>query len=160
MISLKLTDISVDKSADKSLESGFLYKDIKLDLAEKFSYNKALVKDDTVGDVQAIFNLESVKNSILNCFLTSPGQKILSPEYGIDLRRYLFESVNNDTAYFINRDITSNLPRFEPRITVSRVRVIPDPDNQEYNIELTIDVPSLNAYGVTIKNTLNSNGYY
>lgn len=160
MISLKLTDISVDKNTDRSIERGFLYKDLKLDLTEKVSYNKALIKDTSIGDVQAIFNVDAVKNSIANCFLTSPRQKILNPEYGIDLRRYLFNSVDIDTAYFIRQDIIDNLPNFEPRITVSNVSVVPDEDNQQYYIELTIDIPSLDAYGISIKNTLNSNGYY
>jgi predicted component of type VI protein secretion system len=68
--------------------------------------------------------------------------------------------VSNDTAFFIRSDIFSNLPRFEPRVTVSSVTVVPDRENQQYDITLQVDVPSLNIYGVSLKNILNSNGYY
>lgn len=160
MISIKLTDISVDPASNKALEEGYLYKDLKLDLETTYSYNNALNKKIPLNDVQALFDLEAVKNSITTCFLTSPGQKILSPNYGIDLRRYLFDPVSEDTAFFIADDVESNLPRFEPRVTVTNVSVVPDYDQQQYTVTLTIDVPSLNIYGVTLKNYLNSNGYY
>lgn len=160
MINIKLTDISVDPVSNKALEGGYLYKDLKLDLETTYSYNNALNKKVPLNDVAALFDLEAIKNSIATCFLTSPGQKILSPEYGIDLRRYLFDPVSPDTAFFIADDIQNNLPRFEPRITVRDVSVVPNYDEQQYTVTLTIDVPSLNIYGVTLKNYLNSNGYY
>jgi phage baseplate assembly protein W len=155
-----LTDLSVSRQDNAALSQGYLYKDIKLDLETSYTYNNKLNKKVPIQDVQALFDVEAVKNSIATCFLTSPGQKILSPEYGIDLRRYLFDSVSQDTAFFIREDILNLLPIFEPRIVVSGVRVEPDPDNNQYNITLKIDIPSLNITGVTLKNYLNTNGYY
>ena len=157
---LKLTDISTSKETAAALNRGYLYKDVDLDLKTQYKYSNNLNTRATINDVQALYDLQAVKNSIATCFLTSPGQKILSPLYGIDLRKYLFEPVNRDTAFFIQSDIFSNLPRFEPRVTVSSVTVIPDPDQQQYDITLQVDIPSLNIYGVSLKNVLNSNGYY
>lgn len=159
MISLKLTDISVDENTDRFLEQNFLYKDIKLDLTTGYSYSKTLHREVDIADIQAIYDLDAVKNSITTCFLTSPGQKILTPNYGIDLRRYLFQPISNDNAFFIREDIVSRLPGFEPRIIVKNVSVKVDYDEQQYEIRLTFDVPSLNAYNITTKNYLNSNGY-
>jgi phage baseplate assembly protein W len=160
VISLKLTNIAPSKGKEASLEKGFLYKDVLLDFEDGYTYNNQLNTKAKLNDIVALFDLDAVKNSIKTCFLTSPGQKILSPEYGIDLRQYLFEPITADTAFFIRDDIFNNLPRFEPRVTVQGVSVIPDPDNNQYNITLQIDVPSLNIYGVSLKNALNSNGYY
>lgn len=160
MISLKLTDIAPSKGKEASLDKGFLYKDISLDLENGYTYNNQLNTRAKLNDVVALFDLDAVKNSIRTCFLTSPGQKILSPTYGIDLRRYLFEPITIDTAFFIRNDILNNLSRFEPRVVLRGVSVIPDTDNNQYNITLQIDVPSLNIYGVSLRNTLNSNGYY
>jgi phage baseplate assembly protein W len=157
---LKLTDISTPKETNAALNRGYLYKDIDLDIKTEYKYNNSLNTKAFINDIKALYDIEAVKNSIATCFLTSPGQKILSPLYGIDLRRYLFEPVNKDTAFFIRSDIFTNLPRFEPRITITEVTVVPDPDQQEYNINIQIDIPSLNIYGVSLKNTLNSNGYY
>lgn len=159
MISLKLTDIAPSKSKETSLEQGFLYKDILLDLENGFSYNNQLNTKSKLNDLTAIFDLDAVKNSIRTCFLTSPGDKILSPEYGLDLRRYLFEPITQDIAFFIRTDIVTNLPRFEPRIVLTDIEVIPEIDKDQYFISLQINVPSLNIYDASINGTLNNNGY-
>jgi phage baseplate assembly protein W len=104
--------------------------------------------------------MDAIKNSIKNIFLTTPGQKILSPTFGINLRRFIFEPITSFTSYRIKADILNNLPKQEPRIDLEEVTVIPVPDEHEFYITLQINVPSLNAYGISLKSLLNSNGYY
>lgn len=159
MIQLKLTDIQSTPLEDASLGSNYLYKDLELDLTKKRTFTRAVNTTEYLSDVNSIFDLEAVKNSIVNCFITAPGQKILNPEFGLDLRMYLFEPITETTAFFIRDDIFNNLSRFEPRVVVRNVSVIPNIDAQMYEIYLQIDIPQLNIYGVSIKNTLNSEGY-
>ena len=160
MALIKISDLSVDKQDNAALEAGYLYKDLFLDLEPEIYYNKQLNKNVILKDVQGSYDLQAIKNSIINIFLTSPGQKILNPEFGIDLRRYLFEPVNSSTAYKIKYDIDTRLPGQEPRIQLQKVNVDAITDAQEYYIAMQIDIPSLNAYGITLKSLLNSNGYY
>ena len=116
MALIKISDVSVDKRDNAALEGGYLYKDLFLDLEPEVYYNKQLNKNVILKDIQGSYDLQAIKNSIINIFLTSPGQKILNPEFGIDLRRYLFEPVNSSTAYRIKYDINTKLPGQEPRI--------------------------------------------
>ena len=160
MALIKISDVSVNKAENAALEQGYLYKDLFLDLENNVSYIPQVNKLTTLRDVQGLFDLNSIKNSIKNILLTSPGQKILNPEFGIDLRRHLFEPMNAFTAYQIKSDITNNLPDMEPRIELDQVTVVPVPDRHEYYITLQIDVPSLNIYGLSLKTLLNSTGYY
>ena len=160
MALIKITDISVDQAENAALEQGYLYKDLFLDLENKVSYVPQLNKLTTLRDVQGLFDLNSIKNSIKNILLTSPGDKILNPTFGIDLRRYIFEPITTFTSYQIKSDILNTLPDMEPRITVDLVTVIPVPDRQEYYITLQIDVPVLNIYGLSLKSLLNNAGYY
>ena len=90
MALIKLTDTSVDNLDNASLEQGYLYKDLFLDITPSVYYNGQLNKKVILRDVQASFDEQAIKNSITNIFLTAPGQKILSQEFGLDLRRYLF----------------------------------------------------------------------
>ena len=160
MALIKLTDVSVQKSADVSLEEGYLYKDLLLDIESAVYYNKQLNKSVVLKDIQGSYDMDAIKNSITNIFLTSPGQKILSPEFGINLRRFIFEPATSFTAYRVKADILNNLPDMEPRIELEEVSVVPVPDEHEFYITLQINVPSLNAYGISLKSLLNSNGYY
>jgi phage baseplate assembly protein W len=160
VINLELTAIKPDAATAAAIKRGHVYKDLRLDLESSYRYDNLPNNKLDISDLQAIYDIEAVKNSIRNAFLTSPGQRILSPRYGIDLRRYVFEQVDDSTAFFLAQDITEILPEFEPRITVRDVRVIPNPDENQYDIYLTIDVPSLDVYGLLLKNYLNSKGYY
>jgi phage baseplate assembly protein W len=158
-MSIKITSLKNTDTKQKSLNSGYLYKDIDFDLSPQYYMNNQLNRKESLKDVQAIFDIESIKNSVANCFLTSPGQKILNPTFGIDLRRFLFEPVNKYTADVIQDDIFRKLPLNEPRVEVSGVLVVPKPDDNEYEIYLQINIPSLNVEGLSIKSKLNTIGY-
>lgn len=145
--------------ADTSLEQGYLYKDVAFDLKPAVALDSQLNRNEYLKDIQALYDLEAIKNSIINCFLTSPGQKILNPLFGIDLRRFLFEGIDDFTADIIQETIEKKLPRMEPRIRVKNVTVIADEDANQYDVSLQIDVPSLDIYGVSIKSELNATGY-
>tara|TARA_R100001015_G_C4569761_1_gene128033 strand:+ start:90 stop:578 length:489 start_codon:yes stop_codon:yes gene_type:complete len=160
MALIKLTSTAVDKSENAALEDGYLYKDLLLDMEPAVYYNEQLNKQVILKDIQGSFDMDAIKNSIKNIFLTTPGQKILSPTFGINLRRFIFEPITNFTSYRIKADILNNLPKQEPRIDLEEVTVIPVPDEHEFYITLQINVPSLNAYGISLKSLLNSNGYY
>lgn len=159
MASIKLTSISPDKNVANTLNQKYLYKDLFLDLENRVYYNTPIAKQHNLNDVQALYDVNAIKSSITNIFLTSPGQKVLNPEFGIDLRRFLFEPITESNAYFIRTDITRNLPRQEPRIIVTGVSVIANIDDQQYDITLQIDIPQLNVTGLSIRGNLNSNGY-
>jgi uncharacterized protein len=158
-MAIKIKSLQTDKLSEDALKKDYLYKDVKFDLELAYSFNSQLNRRVFQNDVQALFDVEAIQNSISNAFLTTPGQKILNPRFGIDLRRFLFEPVDDFTAQIIQDDIENKLPRMEPRITVENVTVEGDEDEQQYNISLQINIPSLDIKGLTIKNTLKSNGY-
>lgn len=158
-MAIKIKSLEVDKLSKKSLDKQFLYKDIFLDLSPSVSLNSQLNRTETLNDIQAMYDLEAIKNSIRTAFLCSPGDKILNPTYGVNLNQFLFEPVDDFTTDIIQDTIEVQLPRMEPRITLKNVQVIGDEDNNQYNIYLQIDVPSLNIYGVSLKSVLNSSGY-
>ena len=159
MALIKLTDISTSNLDNASLKKGYLYKDLFLDLDTSVYYNKQLNKNSVLKDVQGLFDENAIRNSITNIFLTAPGEKILSPEFGLDLRRYLFEPISDFGAFAIKDDIKNRLPKMEPRVSIQQVVVIPNADANEYRITMQIDIPSLDVYGLSLRSSLNNNGY-
>jgi phage baseplate assembly protein W len=158
-MAIKIKSLEANSLDKISLDKGYLYKDLALDLNPAYSYNSQLNKKEFLKDVQASYDIEAIKNSITNAFLTSPGDKILNPTYGIDLRRFLFEPMDDFTTEIIKDDIETHLPEMEPRITIINLFVEPNEDENQYNIELQIDVPSLGVTGLSIKSRLNTSGY-
>ena len=159
MALIKIDTVSVSKAEDNAIKQNYLYKDLFLDVKNSYSYNAQLNRKEELKDVAGLYDIEAIKNSIANALLTSPGEKILNPEFGIDLRRFIFEPVDIFTTQEIRADIEENLPNFEPRIELEKVDVEALEEEQQYNIQLQINVPSLNVYGLSLRSVLNSNGY-
>lgn len=158
-MSIKIKSLQPSTLDLKSLNQDYLYKDLSLDLENQVFLNRQLNKKESLKDIQALFDVESVKNSIKNALLTSPGDKILNPTYGIDLRQFIFEPVNDFFTEIIRETIQDKLPDMEPRITIENLQVIGVEDENTYYIDLQINVPSLDIYGLSIKSELNSTGY-
>ncbi|NBO99672.1 MAG: hypothetical protein EBU90_06035 [Proteobacteria bacterium] len=143
-----------------SVVSGALYKDLSLDLKLNYTQNTQLLKRREIKDIQASLDVGAIKNSLFNLFTTMPGQKILNPIYGLNLTQYLFVPISVTQAQIIGESIFTGIRRFEPRVQVERVNVETDYDNNQYNIFMIINVPSLNIQGFGLKGVLSESGYY
>lgn len=139
--------INVNKIAriEPPRDYGQLYSDIRFDLAED-SRPRAdtLFSKSTQTDLQASIDEGAVMNSIKNIFNTVPGQKVLNPEFGVNLTQWMFEPANQLNAREIGEAIQNGITRFEPRVILTHVTVVADPMNDQYVIQLAIQIPSLN----------------
>jgi phage baseplate assembly protein W len=143
----------------EQVNQNFTYSDLHLDLQMQQLVTNESAKRMQQQDVAADYDLGAIRNSIINIFLTSPGDKLLNPEFGIDLRDYLFLSVSDTVASSIYDDIYNNITRFEPRIVLDKLQVIPDYDNHQYTINMSISIPSLRVNEYILNLYLNSEGY-
>lgn len=100
---------------------------------------------NTPRDILVDTDIDAIKNSISNLFNTIPGQKLLSPNYGLSLMQYLFEPVTTNTANIIGETILNGITRFEPRVVVDKIKVSGNSDNNQYTITLIIRVPLLSS---------------
>jgi phage baseplate assembly protein W len=140
--------------------SGSLYKDLLLDVKIDYTRNTQLLKRREVKDIQISEDIGAIKNSLFNLFTTMPGQKILNPVYGLNLAQYLFVQATRQQGRIIGETILKGVSKYEPRITMRKLNVEVDEDNNQYNIFMLIDVPTLNITGVSLKGVLSDSGYY
>lgn len=87
-------------------------------------------------DINVHKNEFAVINSIKNLVLTNYYERPFQPELGSNIRQLLFENIDSIVAAQLERGITEVIGNFEPRAQVSRVTAIPDPDNNQYKVEL------------------------
>lgn len=156
---IKLDSLKQPDSENRSLQKGHLYKDIALDLKFSRYIREELYADAEPKDLDELVNESAVFNSIKNILTTSPGQKLLNPKFGLDLRDYLFETIAPTTAYFIANDIYYQLGEQEPRVELQQVSVTADEDENQYEIDIIFSVPTLDVYGLNLKGSLNKDGY-
>jgi len=140
--------------------SGVIYRDLLLDLKVDYTQNTQLEKRREIKDLRRSEDIGAIKNSLFNLFTTMPGQKILNPIYGLNLMQYLFVPVSKSQGRIIGESIFAGIRRFEPRVRVRRINVEAIEDQNQYNIFLQVDVPSLNIQGISLQGVLNDSGYY
>lgn len=158
-MAIKLNVIRPTQETENSLRNGYLYKDIDFDLVPSYTDNGELFKTNEKIDLKPLYDTLAVLTALKNVLTTSPGEKLLNPTFGLDLRDYLFEPVNEVRGYFLGEDILFGLPSQEPRVELNEVRVLVNPDEQQYDINLTISIPSLNVYSLSLYGILNNDGY-
>jgi phage baseplate assembly protein W len=71
--------------------------------------------------------LEQAMRLILS---TYPGERPMRPEFGSRIRDFVFRSVNVDTIAELSQEVRNALLRWEPRVDIEAVLVIPDPNDQ------------------------------
>jgi phage baseplate assembly protein W len=71
---------------------------------------------------------EKVRQSIWAILDTEPGERVMRPDFGCGLRRYLMEPNSVATRALIRNDVEQALQRWEPRIKLGAVDVLPGDD--------------------------------
>ena len=71
---------------------------------------------------------EKVRQSILLILETEPGERLMRPDFGCGLRRYLMKPNTTATRTLLQRDVEIALATWEPRIELEEVRVDPGDD--------------------------------
>ena len=151
---LKLT--SIEKN---SLDSGYLYKDIKFDISLTRFNRQELYSSPSPVDIDELQDGHAVINSIKNILTTTPGQKLLNPTFGLDFRSYLFEPINTTTSFFLGQFIYNNIGVQEPRVILEAVEIEGNPDENQYDIQISFSIPKLDIYHLSLNATLNKDGY-
>ena len=87
-------------------------------------------------DINTHKNEYAITNSVKNLILTNHYERPFRPQVGSNIRRMLFENIDTVIAARIEREITDVIGNFEPRVQISKVRAIPAPDDNSYQIIL------------------------
>lgn len=87
---------------------------------------------------------EAVKNNLINWFLTNKGERPLNPDFGGNLRRFIFEQISNDNLDLIEDDIQSQLKTYFPSVIVVSLNILAQEDNNAIIVELKYRVQNTN----------------
>lgn len=88
---------------------------------------------DRAGNVVVLRNDDAIQQSLRNIFSTVRGERVRS-DIGSGLSSLVFEPVSEDTAEDIRETMAFSIERFENRIILLGIEVIPFPDDHYYEI--------------------------
>jgi len=136
---------SLNNIARNYTQTNYLYKDLALDIAPINLITPGFNNSVVGRDIRVSYDLQAISNSLANLFNTIPGQRFLFPEYGADLRRFLFLPITEGNGQIIGNAIFRSIQIFEPRVIPKQVDVELDPDNSQYIIIAAYEVPIFNT---------------
>ncbi|MFZ5446326.1 MAG: GPW/gp25 family protein [Myxococcota bacterium] len=95
------------------------------------------VAPDDAGRLPRAEGEAAVQRSIRLILETEPGERVMRPEFGCGLRRYLMKPNTVATRTLLRDDVVSALSRWEPRIALKAVTVEPGDDPAMVLISIT-----------------------
>ena len=90
------------------------------------------LEDDNV--TNRLFKMNSVTKDALTSnlillLLTEKGERYYQPDYGVNIRKYLFEPKDGMTQSDIEEEIRQTVKLFIPQLTISKVKFFSDVDD-------------------------------
>lgn len=87
----------------------------------------------------------AVINSVKNLMSINEGEKFFNPNVGGNIRRLLFENIDNITALNIEKEIQFIIANYEPRVVqpIDQVLVTPNIDNNSFNVRIQFRIQNV-----------------
>lgn len=111
----------------------YVYRDMNSNLLLNSNKTDVITNDD----VNAVFG------SIKNIFDYKPGERILEPEFGMNFGSLLYEPMSEKTASSLGLLIHNTLKRWETRINLGDIDIVPDYDDNTYYITVNFTIKSI-----------------
>tara|TARA_R110002153_G_scaffold69570_2_gene183848 strand:- start:141 stop:608 length:468 start_codon:yes stop_codon:yes gene_type:complete len=89
---------------------------LKFPLGSRISTGGVFSKSSGVG---------MIKDSVKQLLLTDKGERVMLPGYGTNLKRFLFQPLDELTFEAIKREITSSFYKYIVGANITKIRVIP-----------------------------------
>lgn len=103
-----------------------------------WSFPPEFAKSGATGTILMTEGKEDIDRSLYILLNTAFGERVMRPEYGCDLKRFLFDPLNARMEAYINKIVEEAILYFEPRIRPEKVNVEVDDGKMEITVEYTI----------------------
>ena len=80
---------------------------------------------------------DQLKYNLINLLLTNKGERIFNPNFGTNIRKQLFNQIEEDTYNVLIDDIRNTIELYIPQITIEKLEAVPSYDQHTITINLT-----------------------
>lgn len=79
---------------------------------------------------------DQIKSNLVNLLLTDTGERIMNPNFGTNLKRFLFEGITDSSLDLLKNNILISILNYISEITVTNIILVPDTDNNLINLTI------------------------
>ena len=84
--------------------------------------------------------IESVKNNVKLLLRTERGERLMQPNLGVALKRFLFQQIDSDTITAIQNEIIDSMNFWLPFVEIKDIKVLTDDNKNTININITFNI--------------------
>jgi phage baseplate assembly protein W len=98
---------------------------------------------------KAVFNTtyttrEATKTNLINYFLTDKGERYFAPSFGSNIRKLLFDNINESKIEQVKYTITQEMQLYFPRVVITVFEVTGSPDLNTIRVYLKYSIDYTN----------------
>ena len=123
-----------------------VYKDLSMVARQASNSDNIETAMTYQSKVDKLVNVNAIKNSLHNIFSWTPGERILNPEFGSNLRKLLYEGLTDFNQELIIAEIRNSVSQWEPRVRIDDIVKLTSTDDVENNtvyLRIIYSIPSL-----------------
>ena len=112
-------------------------------------------------DASTKTTLEAVKQNVLNLCSTEMGERVMQPNLGVSIKKYLFEPFSEDVVVQVQDTIVESMNFWLPFVQLNDIRVKMSDDNSDVGrstLEISVDFSLKQDPTSTESVTLNPGG--
>ena len=91
-------------------------------------------------DIISLKNENAIARSLRNLVLTLPGERFFNENLGSNVSKSLFDNIDSVSASIIQSEIENTIKNYEPRVNLLAVNVVPDFDNNNFDVTITYEI--------------------
>ena len=98
---------------------------------------------------KAVFNSnyltkDAIRNNLINYFLTNKGERYLNPSFGSNIRKLLFENINQDSLDDIKDMVSDDISNYFPRVNPIVLELTAAPDSNTVRFYMKYSIQDTN----------------
>jgi hypothetical protein len=79
---------------------------------------------------------DQIKSNLINLLLTDVGERVMNPNFGTNLKRFLFEGITNINNEALIDSLNNSISIYIPEITVTNITLTPTTDSNLINLSI------------------------
>lgn len=83
-------------------------------------------------DLELVSGVDDVKQSLEIIFSTAINERLKYPDYGCDLKKFMFDAVDYSMVTELQQMLTEAVIKYEPRVEVQKIIVTAKEDNAHH----------------------------
>ena len=89
---------------------------------------------------------DAIKTNLINFFLTNQNERYLNPNFGGNLRAFIFEQITNGNLESLKEDIQTQLGLYFPNVIISSLDILSSQDTNEIIVDFKYNITNKTLY--------------